>query len=66
MLPAFVFQQLFGGVLSRQVEYSYSDADDSFTTMVPLRRDLVPRVVELSEAIPFAGEWAWSIERLPG
>jgi hypothetical protein len=63
MEPAFVFQQLFRDVLSRQVEYSYSDAGDTCTTMVPLRMHLVPLVVELAEAIPFAGEWAWAVAR---
>ncbi len=66
MSPALVFHQLFRGVLARQVEYSYSDAEDSFTTMVPLKNDLLPRVLELAKVIPFAGDWAWSVERFSG
>jgi hypothetical protein len=66
MSAALLFQQLFRGVLARQVEYSYSEAKDSFTTMVPMKHDLLPQVVELAKAIPFAGEWAWSIERFAG
>ena len=57
------FQQLFRGVLARQVEYSYSEAEDSFTTMVPIERDLLPQVIELAKTMPFAGQWAWSVER---
>jgi hypothetical protein len=63
MEPTFAFQQLFRDVLSRQVEYSYSDAGDAYTTMVPLRMHLVPRVIEFVETIPFAGEWAWAVAR---
>lgn len=63
MSPALMFHQLFKDVLSRQVEYSYSQAEDSFTTMVPLKSDLLPRVAELAKAIPFAGAWAWAIDR---
>lgn len=63
MSPALAFHHLFRGVLERQVEYSYSDAEDSFTTMVPLKNDGLPRVIELVQAIPFAGDWAWPVER---
>jgi hypothetical protein len=63
MSPALVFHTLFRRVLAREVEYSLSEADDSFTTMVPIKSDLLARVIELAEVIPFAGEWAWSVER---
>ena len=63
MSPALVFHHLFQDVLARQVEYSYSDMEDSFTTMVPLKTDLLHRAIELAKAIPFAGDWAWSVER---
>ena len=31
--------------------------------MIPLTFELLPRVAEMSRAIPFAGEWAWAVER---
>jgi hypothetical protein len=63
MSPALRFQQLFGRILARQVEYSYDGAEDRLTTMVPLRRDRLPQVVDLAKESPFAGDWAWSVER---
>jgi hypothetical protein len=63
MSPQLMFQQFFGDVLARQVEYSYSDVDDSVTTMVPLKRDGLPRVLGLAKAVAFSGEWAWAVER---
>lgn len=63
MRAALRFQQLFSDVLARQVEYSYGEAEDSITTMVPLKQDRVGQLVELAKMIPFAGSWAWSVER---
>ncbi len=57
------FQQLFRTVLSRQVEYSYSQDEESFTTMIPLQQDRLAQVWEFSHVLPFAGEWAWSVRR---
>lgn len=63
MSPGLLFQQLFRDVLARQVEYSYCETEDSVTTMVPLKSDRLSRVFELANAIEFAGDWAWSVER---
>jgi len=35
MSTSLIFQHLFRGVLAHQVEYSYSEAEHRFTTMVP-------------------------------
>jgi hypothetical protein len=63
MSPGLFFLHLFRGVLARQVEYSYSEDEDRLTTMVPLNNDLLPRVIEFAKAVPFAGDWAWVMER---
>jgi hypothetical protein len=63
MSAALRFQQVFRGVLARQVEYSYSDRADLVTTMIPLRTNQLRDVIALAEEIPFAGEWSWAIER---
>jgi len=63
MSPALRFQQVFGGVLARHVEYSYTDRADSMTTMIPLRMNRLPDVIALAEDIPFAAEWSWAIAR---
>jgi hypothetical protein len=63
MSAALSFHRLFRHVLARQVEYSYGDAPDRFTSMVPLKADLLPQVIELAEVLPFAGEWAWAVGR---
>ena len=61
MPPALLFHRLFGAVSARQVEYSYGDETDGFTSMVPLDAALLPRVQELAAGIDFAGQWAWSV-----
>jgi hypothetical protein len=66
MTPALVFQQLFRGILARQVEYSYTEEQDRVTTMIPLNHGLLPRVIELANMIPFAGEWGWAVDRFAG
>ena len=63
MSPELLYYNLFRHVLVREVEYSYSDAEDSFTTMFPLQHDFLPRLGALAKALPFAGDWAWSVER---
>jgi hypothetical protein len=45
------------------VEYSYGEAGDRVTTMIPLREDQLRRVNELATVIPFAGDWAWATAR---
>ncbi len=60
------FQQLFRTVLSRQVEYSYSQDEEGFTTMIPLQHDRLAQVWDFSHVLPFAGEWAWSVRRFAG
>jgi hypothetical protein len=66
MSAPLLFQQLFRGVLAHHVEYSYGEAGGSFTSMVPLRQDWLPRAVELAAGLPFGGAWAWAIERFSG
>jgi hypothetical protein len=63
MSPGLSFASLFRGVLARQVEYSYSDAADSYTTMVPLHGENLPQVRDLAAQLPFAGDWSWATER---
>jgi hypothetical protein len=63
MSPALVFHRLFHRILARQVEYSYGDEEQAFTSMAPLGNDLLPKVIELARALPYAGEWGWAIER---
>lgn len=66
MTPSLKFQSLFRNVLSRQVEYSYSEAEDRFTTMIPLDATQLQSVVDVAMDTPFSGEWAWGIERFSG
>jgi hypothetical protein len=66
MSAALFFQQLFRHVLARHVEYSYGETEDSFTSMVPLSDELLPRAIEIAAALPFAGDWAWAIDRFVG
>jgi hypothetical protein len=63
MLTALSFQQLFREILACQVEYSYGEREDSFTTMVPINHNQLQRIVALAKMIPFAGQWAWSVGR---
>jgi hypothetical protein len=63
MSQVLAFHRLFGHVLSRQVEYSYGSEEQSFTAMVPLGYDLLPRAMELAALLEFSGEWAWAIQR---
>jgi hypothetical protein len=63
MSAMLVFHQLFREASVRQIEYSFAEAEDVVTTMIPLTFELLPRVAEMARAIPFAGEWAWAVER---
>jgi hypothetical protein len=63
MTPAGAWQQLWRGVLARQVEYSHGEADDRFTTMVPLAAPQLPLLRTLAATLPFAGEWDWAVQR---
>jgi hypothetical protein len=63
MPPALLFHQMFRHALNRQVEYSFGEEGDTFTTMTPLGNDLLPRVIEVAGALGFPGEWAWAVKR---
>lgn len=63
MSQILAFHRLFRHVLSRQVEYSYGPEEQSFTAMVPLGYDLLPRAMELAALLEFTGEWAWGVQR---
>jgi hypothetical protein len=63
MSQTLAFHRLFGHVLSRQVEYSYGPEEQSFTAMVPLGYDLLPKAIELSALLEFTGEWGWAVQR---
>lgn len=61
---ALAFHHLFRSALARQVEYSFSDVPDRVTTMIPLCGDgVLAEVAELAVALPFAGDWSWSVRR---
>lgn len=57
------FQRLFLGTLNRQVEYSYSDDENRFSSMIPLTGSRLPDLDVLAGEMPFAGDWAWSVRR---
>ncbi|MDQ1919264.1 hypothetical protein [Massilia pseudoviolaceinigra] len=63
MGAAATFQQLFRGALSRQVEYSYSDDEHRFSSMIPLTGSQLNDLDVLAGEIPYAGDWAWSVRR---
>lgn len=63
MLGMLRFHQLFRSVSAQNIEYSFGEAEDVVTTMIPLRPDFWSDIEGLSRELPFAGQWAWSVRR---
>jgi hypothetical protein len=63
MLPTLAFNQLFGDLLRRQVEYSYGAEEDTYTSMIALDRSQLDRLARWAEVLRFAADWAWSVTR---
>lgn len=58
-----VYGQLFRASAFAQVEYSYDALMDREGTMVGGGPSLLAPILKFAAALPFSGEWAWSISR---
>jgi hypothetical protein len=57
------FHQLYRDIAARQVEYSFAQAEDEFTTMIPVSADCWPKLESLSAQLAYPGQWLWSVRR---